>query len=604
MDNCDVEGLDKDSLKKLNEARSKINELEKAFQQTKTGIWEYDTETRVINWSTEVYKIYGLDEGTTPPRLEEIIRYSSKEEQSRIEDIITTAMVNGTPYSVFCEIETKNGEKKYVRATGSTTIDKNGHVKRLFGTICDLSDHYENQLKLQFSDFTIESISDGVYWFDNDLRFIRVNKAACEILGYSKEELIGKRGIDINPSFSVEKSKALWEETQRKGKLTFITNHKKKNGEVIPVEITNNIISWGGQNFKCSIVRDITDRKAQEEKLLSAFNEIEGLKNRLEKENVYLREEIKTQYNFDEIVASDRTLGDLLKKVEQVSKTSSTVLILGETGTGKELFARAIHNLSDRKNNAMIKINCAALPPQLAESELFGHEKGAFTGALAKKIGKFELAEGSTLFLDEIGDLPMDIQAKLLRVLQEGEFERVGGNETIKVDVRLIAATNKNLEKSVEEKEFREDLFYRLNVFPIYPPPLRERKSDIPALVRHFVEKFESRMGKRIESVPMTTMEKLKKYDWPGNIRELENVIERAMITSENVLEISDFYETKKHSKKASKLEDQEKEIIINALREAKGKVSGIGGAAGKLGVNAKTLESKIRKFKINKKEL
>ncbi len=599
-----VEGIKKYKEENLQDSKLRIQELERAFQQTKTGIWEYDVMTREIKWSPEVYKIYGLNPNSKPPRLEEIIRFSSQEEQDHIHDTITMAMVKGTPYSIFCEIEDSSGSRKYIRATGSATKDESGVVRRLFGTICDLSDHQERQRRLLFTELTMERISEGIYWFDDKLRFIKVNQAAADLLGYSKEELMGKRGMDINPSFSYEKSKALWMETKEKGSLTFNTYHVRKDGSEIPVEITNNIINWEGKDFKCSVVRDITERKNNELKLLEAYNEIETLKNKLEKQNSYLREEIKVQYNFDEIIAENKQCKQLLKRIEQVSKTSSTVLIVGETGTGKELFARAIHNHSDRSENTLIKLNCAALPPQLVESELFGHEKGAFTGAVNKRIGKFELADKSTLFLDEVGEMPLDIQAKLLRVLQEGEFERVGGNETIKVDVRIIAATNKNLEEAIAEKEFREDLYYRLNVFPLNPVPLRQRKSDIPYLASHFLKRFEKRMGKTIDSISKETMEKLMNYDWPGNIRELENVIERAMITSNNILELDDWLPVRLPEKTGSKFIDKERSLIIETLIKTKGKVSGAGGAAELLEINPKTLESKIRKLKIDKRDL
>lgn len=599
-----MEGIEKYQVDRLKDAELRISELEQAFQQTKTGIWEYDTESQEIKWSPEVYKIYGLNQNSIPPRLEDIIRFSSKEEQDHIHDTISMAMINGTPYSIFCEIEDSKGHRKYVRATGAATKDEAGVVKRLFGTICDLSDHQERQKHLLFTDLTMERISEGIYWFDDKLRFIRVNQAAADLLGYTKKELMGKRGMDINPSFSFEKSRALWMETKEKGSLTFNTIHIRKDGSEIPVEITNNIINWEGKEFKCSVVRDITERRNNERKLLEAYDQIERLKNKLEKQNSYLRDEIKVQYNFDEIIAENKQCKLMLKRLEQVSKTPSTVLIVGETGTGKELFARAIHNLSDRGDNTLIKLNCAALPPQLVESELFGHEKGAFTGATNRRIGKFELADKSTLFLDEVGEMPMDIQAKLLRVLQEGEFERVGGNETIRVDVRIIAATNKNLEEAIANKEFREDLYYRLNVFPLNPIPLRQRKSDIPSLVGHFLKKFEKRMNKSIDSISEETMEKLINYDWPGNIRELENVIERAMITSDKVLELGDWLPVKLPEKNSSKFLDKERELIIEALIKTKGKVSGAGGAAELLGINAKTLESKIRKLKIDKRDL
>lgn len=267
--------------------------------------------------------------------------------------------------------------------------------------------------------------------------------------------------------------------------------------------------------------------------LREALSEVERLKNRLQVENIYLREEIKTEHNFEEIVGQSEPLKELLRNVEQVARTNTTVLIQGETGTGKELIARAIHSLSSRKDRPLVKVNCGAISEGLVESELFGHEKGAFTGASQRRIGRFELADGGTIFLDEVAELPPDSQTKLLHVLQEGEFERVGSSKPIKVDVRIIAATNRDLENSFKEGLFRSDLFYRLNVFPLYVPPLRERKSDIAHLVNFFLTKFGKKLGKEFHNISNETMERLMNYLWPGNIRELQNVIERAAVLSQ-----------------------------------------------------------------------
>ncbi|MCH9007238.1 sigma 54-interacting transcriptional regulator, partial [candidate division KSB1 bacterium] len=280
--------------------------------------------------------------------------------------------------------------------------------------------------------------------------------------------------------------------------------------------------------------------------------------------------------------------------------------ILGETGTGKELLARAVHNLSDRRDRPLVKVNCAALPANLIESELFGHEKGAFTGAVARKIGRFELADGGTIFLDEIGDLSLELQSKLLRVLQEGEFERVGNPQTTKVDVRIISATNRDLEKAIEDGSFREDLYYRLNVFPIQSPPLRERKEDIPILVRHFIKKFTAKTGKKIETVPQKVMDALQGYHWPGNVREVENIIERAVIISPGKqLKLEDWLSKTVISSKASHistLEEFEREHILEVLELARWRVSGESGAAKVLGLKPTTLEARMKKLGITRK--
>ena len=334
-----------------------------------------------------------------------------------------------------------------------------------------------------------------------------------------------------------------------------------------------------------------------------AFKQIARLKDKLTEEKLYLQEEIQTEYNFQEIVGDSQTLRRVLKDVQTVAATASTVLILGETGSGKELIARALHNLSDRRERTFVKLNCAAIPTGLLESELFGHERGAFTGAIATKIGRFETADRGTLFLDEVGEIPLELQVKLLRVLQEQEFERLGSTRTMRVDVRVVAATNRDLEHMVEEQRFRSDLYYRLKVFPIMLPPLRERAEDIPALVRHFAQKFALRMKKRIETIPAEAMKALQAYPWPGNVRELENFIERAVILTSGADLRAPLSELKVLSPPSNgslkTLEDAEREHILKALREAKWTIGGSGGAAAKLGMKRTTLQSKMQKLGI-----
>jgi len=338
-----------------------------------------------------------------------------------------------------------------------------------------------------------------------------------------------------------------------------------------------------------------------------AFDEIARLKDRLQEENLVLKEEIDQASMFEEIVGSSEALRRVLSRVERVAPTSSTVLLCGETGTGKELFARAIHRLSPRASRALIKVNVAALPEGLVASELFGHEKGAFTGALQRRVGRFELASGGTLFLDEVSELAPEMQVALLRVLQEGEFERVGGMRSLRTDARVIAATNRDLGAAVASGDFREDLYYRLNVFPIEVPPLRERRSDIPVLVEYFVARHAARIGKKIRRVEKKTMDRFLGYPWPGNVRELQNVIERATIlTDGETLQVEDTLLPPEKGSRApsslsSNLEGQEKRLIENVLAETGGRVSGPSGAALRLQIPSTTLESKIRKLKIDK---
>ena len=336
-----------------------------------------------------------------------------------------------------------------------------------------------------------------------------------------------------------------------------------------------------------------------------AYQEITELKDRLTEEKLYLEEEIRLEHKFDDIIGDSRALKQVLGQVEIVAPTQATVLIQGETGTGKELIARAIHRLSGRNQRTFVKLNCAAIPTGLLESELFGHERGAFTGAIAQKVGRFELAHGGTIFLDEVGEIPLELQSKLLRVLQEQEFERLGSTRTIRVDIRLIAATNRDLAKLVEDREFRSDLYYRLNVFPITLPPLRERREDIPVLVRYFTQHYAARMKKHIETIPGPTLEALSRYHWPGNIRELENLVERAVILTQGthlqvpLLELK--IEARQPPAPSSTLQDAEREQVLRVLRDTHWVIGGPDGAAARLGLKRTTLTSKIKKLGLSR---
>jgi PAS domain S-box-containing protein len=348
---------------------------------------------------------------------------------------------------------------------------------------------------------------------------------------------------------------------------------------------------------------DISDRKRMEEELQSRLGEIEALKKQLEQENISLREEVKLLSPHTEIVAKSAAMRQVLARVEQVAPTDSTVLLTGETGTGKEVIARAIHKLSTRKARPLVTVNCGSLPPTLIESELFGREKGAFTGAMSRMVGRFEVADRSTLFLDEIGDLPLELQTKLLRVLEEGRFERLGSTKPIKVDVRILAATNRDLEPEVHAGKFRKDLYYRLNVFPITIPPLRERPDDIPLLVWAFIRVFEKRMGKHIQSVPKRSLEALQRYSWPGNARELRNVVEHAMIVSSGTtLEVRPpTLVVAERSNEARNLQEVERRHILSVLEETGWRVSGKAGAAELLGLKPTTLEARMKKLGIHR---
>ena len=351
------------------------------------------------------------------------------------------------------------------------------------------------------------------------------------------------------------------------------------------------------------LAREIDEHKSAEESLHSALGEIRELKERLQAENTYLQQEVAREYNFGEIIGQSSAISYVFFRVEQVAPQDTTVLLLGETGTGKGVVARAIHGRSPRKDRQMITVNCTAMPANLIESELFGRERGAFTGANARQMGRFELADHGTIFLDEIGEMPLELQSKLLRVVQDGEFERLGSPRTIKVDVRIIAASNRNLEEEIRNGRFREDLFYRLNVFPITIPPLRQHSEDIPLLVNHFVAKFNKKIGRKIDSVSKETMNALQEYHWPGNVRELESVIERAIITSQgNALQVLDRFDTVRKDEEQSEddvkaLAELEQDHILQVLRKTGWRIEGQNGAAVLLGINPSTLRARMRKY-------
>jgi transcriptional regulator with GAF, ATPase, and Fis domain len=373
--------------------------------------------------------------------------------------------------------------------------------------------------------------------------------------------------------------------------LSTVHRHRRWPDELIPR------LRLFGEVFANALMR-----KENEEALKKALAEVKQLQERLEADYAYLNEEIQLEHEFGDIVGKSEVLRGILRKVKQVAPTNATVLIQGETGTGKGLVARAIHNASRRKDRPLMQVNCATLSANLIESELFGHEKGAFTGAAARRAGRFELANGTTLFLDEIGELPLDLQAKLLRVLQDGEFERVGGSSTIRTDVRVIAATNRDLEKEVVAGRFRSDLWYRLSVFPIFVRPLRERVEDIPLFVNWFVDKYANEMGRRAGRVSQAALRELEGYSWPGNVRELENVIERALITSSSdELHIEMPGRASSAPKPGLTLEAAAREHILGVLRETKWKIEGPSGAASRLGLKASTLRSRMKKLEIRR---
>ena len=455
------------------------------------------------------------------------------------------------------------------------------------------------------ADFTY----DWEYWESADGKLHYVSPSCERISGYSIQKYL--ENPTLFREIIVSEDKNEWDRHYHDARKEFRPRElqfriQRKDGEVRWIEhVCQPVYDDQGNplGFRASN-RDITDRKLAEIQLRDAYSKIDKLKNQLEAEKAYLQEEIKFEHNFDSIIGNSSGIKYVLFKIEQVAATDSSVLILGETGTGKELVARAIHNSSMQHNRPLIKVNCAALPTNLIESELFGHEPGAYTGAQNRRVGHFETADGSSIFLDEIGELPLDLQTKLLGVLQDGEFQRLGSSQSVKVNVRVIAATNRDLEKEVRKRRFRQDLFYRLNVFPITVPPLRERIKDIPLLVEFLMEKSCKRLGKSIKIIPKSVMKKLEDYFWPGNVRELENVIERAVINSSgSKLRLVDDLSSKKPEKSLTfeTLESVELEHIKRVLEHTNWKVSGKNSAAEILGLKRSTLRARMRKLGIQK---
>jgi len=499
---------------------------------------------------------------------------------------------------------------------------KSGYDKRSLQTSVEVFDNF------------LDSIREPLVVLDSDLKVVKANHSFYQTFNVKQDETEGILIYDLgNRQWNIPKLRELLEDILPVNSL-FHDFEVEHNFETIGRKIMHlnarRIYTKSNQTQLILLaIEDVTEREyykrdleeivkkrtvelivAREEaeerkqRAETALSEIKKLKDHLEAERAYLQEEIKLEYNHENIIGKSDGLKYVLYKVEQIAGSNTIVLILGETGTGKELVARAIHGLSSRKNRALVKVNCATLPSNLIESELFGHEKGAFTSSQSRHLGRFEVADGATIFLDEIGELPLELQPKLLRVLQDGEFERLGSSHTIKVDVRIIVATNRNLEEEVRRGRFRDDLWYRINIFPITMPPLRDRLDDIPLLVDFYVKKISKRLGKTIEIIPASVMNALQNYHWPGNIRELENVLERAVINSLGpklrlVDELKKPFKDLSTSQKT--LEAVERDHIIRVLEQTRWKVGGKNSAAEILGLNRSTLRARMRKLNIRK---
>ena len=507
------------------------------------------------------------------------------------------------------------------RADGSLfPVDANlffveyGGRTRLCAVLRDVSEQREREKRLQLFKTTVQNSTDYIIWADETGIPFYANDAWLTFQNITERECYDRPLEEFSPTLRARTYAATWEMVREQKTVRYESTAENAAGDRLDVLIAaQHLTTAEGREYAVFVITDISQQQLQRQKLSSALEEVRALTEQLSQEKTYLEQELSEQFKFDNIISRDPAYKKVLQQVGRVAETTATVLILGETGTGKELLARAVHNLSARSNRPLVTLNCAALPANLIESELFGHEKGAFTGAVERKIGRFEVADQGTIFLDEIGELPLGLQAKLLRVLQEGEFERLGSTRTIRTDVRIIAATNRDLATQVKEGRFREDLYFRLNVFPIVNTPLRERREDIPLLIDFFAKRFSDKTGRKIERIPQGAVNRLINYNFPGNIRELENIVERAVILSnDETLNLSAVMPDKNAAAAGSKAEGTEKfpsfeemqrQHIIEALERTYWRVSGPYGAAKLLGLNDKTLSSKMRKLKINRKD-
>lgn len=576
------------------------------------AIWEWDIITGEFQMTDNFPDLLQLkpDQLPVPGQLNIISALKdqlSPEQFTSLLEKVKAAQKNRSAFELQLQLLDKEQRGRTIRVFGYPE-EEDKVAGKFQGSLAVVRDTSKDK---NLASAVLERSEAMVCWINPDCTFRYVNKAMTNRLGYEASEMVSQLEItDIDAENTVERWRDIWEEASAGETMKMESTLKTKNDRVFPAEFHLDFLDIDGIKLISLSAQDITERRKKEEKLRKALLEVQTLSDQLEEENIYLREEISEGNKFENILTQSKDYKKVLQQVEQVAPTEATVLIEGETGTGKELLARAIHSLSQRQDRPLVKVNCAALSEDLILSELFGHEKGAFTGASSVKTGRFELADTGTIFLDEIGEISMKIQSQLLRILQEGEFERVGGVETLKVDVRIIAATNRDLKKMVAEKRFREDLYYRLSVFPLYNPPLRKRREDIPLLVRHFMEKFARKNGKTIENIRARDLKRLKQFDFPGNIRELMNIVEQAVVLTNNqTLDLS-YWRPVKPARSSLQpdddhgfpsLEEIQRQHIINALEQTHWRVTGPQGAAKLLGIKGQTLFSKMKKLDIKR---
>ena len=601
--------------------------LAEAQKLTHTGSWAahvYQMENvswSNFYWSEELYRIFGFDPGPTPPSEVEIGGRLHPEDVLHNKPLVEQAIRGRSDFEADYRLVLPNSAAKYIHVVGHPIVNGSGDVIEIVGTAMDITERKRDEEKLRRSEADLleaQRLSHTGSWkHDIASGKVTVSPEVYRIFGVGPDEVKSTTEFWLNRNHpeDAKRIQELFEESEIR-KTDYEANYRI----VLPDGTVKHLHAIGHPivNVKDDLVEfvgtvmDVTEHHRARADLERALEEIKRLRDQLQNENVVLREQIDQAFMFEEIVGTSPGLQEVLSRVTKVAPTDSSVLISGETGTGKELVARAIHKRSRRSQRAFVSVNCAALAPSLISSELFGHEKGAFTGAMQRRLGRFELANGGTIFLDEIGELPLDTQVALLRVLQEREFERVGGTQPVKIDVRVIAATNRDLEAAVANGTFRPDLYYRLNVFPIQVPPLRERQDDVLMLLEHFVHRFAQKMGKHFKKIDKRTVELFRSYPWPGNIRELQNVVERSVIvSSDDAFSVDAAWLSKdprrvtlpKQPKPADTDEDarRERQIIEDALARSRGRVSGPNGAAARLRVPPSTLEHRIKKLRIRK---
>jgi PAS domain S-box-containing protein len=593
--------------------------LAEAQKLAKTGSWAYNPAAeKRIYWSDEMLRIFGLDPQSNLPDQAEFLRRVHPEDRDRFNEQIEKSRREKTDFVQDYRIVLTDGTVKHIHGIGHPVLDETGNIVEYVGTDVDVTERKRDEERLRRSEADLleaQRLSHTGSWkHEIASGKVTVSPEVYRIFGVGPDEVTSTTEFWLNRNHpeDAKRIQELFEESEIQKK-----DYEADYRIVLPDGTIRHLHAVGHpvMNESGDLVEfigtaiDVTEQAQARIELEKAFEEIERLKDRLHDENLALREQIDQTFMFEEIVGSSPALQTVLSSIVKVAPTDSTVLITGETGTGKELIARAIHKHSQRSGQAFISINCASIPSSLIASELFGHEKGAFTGAVQRRQGRFELAHSGTIFLDEVGELPAETQIALLRVLQERQFERVGGSRVLPTDVRVIAATNRDLTAAIAAGTFRSDLFYRLNVFPIEVPPLRKRKEDIPMLVEYFVKRYAEKAGKQIRKIDVNTLELCQSYTWPGNIRELQNIVERSVIlASGDTFWVEKAWLASPEPARQElpgplpdTLQNREREIIETALAACNGKVAGPEGAAAKLGIPRSTLDSKIKQLKIKK---